>query len=125
MSKVSTRPHKTATAVTKTVTAVATAASAVAVSTVEAPASFNAKQLALILETIAGKARTLQQMLMLLQGATIEDEYAQSVCIDAATDLATAIGAIADEAIGGCVIGNAACWHFGPNFDGTEKAVAA
>ncbi|WP_301506574.1 hypothetical protein [Variovorax sp. CAN15] len=85
---------------------------------------FNARQLELILETIAGNTRTLQQMLMLLQ-TEIDDEYAQSVCIDAAKDLATAIGAMADEAIGGGVIGNAACWHFGPNFNSTGKAVQA
>jgi len=92
---------------------------------VVAPSGFNAKQLGLILETIAGNTQTLTQMLMLLQNNSIEDEFAQGVCIDAAKNLATAIGAMADDAIGGCVIGDAACWHFGPNFANMGKAVQA
>lgn len=86
---------------------------------------FNAKQFELILETIAGKARTAQQLLMLLQSSEMGEQYTQDVCLDAITDMVTAIGAMADQATGGGVIGDANCWFYGPNFDTTGKAVQA
>lgn len=82
-------------------------------------------QLEHVLETVAGRTRTLQQVLMMLQGTSIEDEYHRSVCIDAAEAMATAIGAMADEATGGGVIGDADSWQYGPNFADEGKAVQA
>lgn len=86
---------------------------------VEPASSLNAVQLELVLETIAGKTHTLQKLLALLQTNQIKDGFAQSVCIDAAADLVTAIGTMADEAVGGGVIGDANRWFYGPNFNNT------
>ncbi|MFZ3120052.1 MAG: hypothetical protein WA159_17260 [Variovorax sp.] len=91
-----------------------------------APAEgLNAAQCQLILETITGRARTLESLLMLLQDHDLEDAYQQAVLIDAAAALATMIGAMADDATGGAIHGDAHYWNYGPDFATTGKAVQA
>jgi hypothetical protein len=40
----------------------------------------------------------MSELLDLLQGGQVADEFAKGVCLDAAAALATSIGAMADEA---------------------------
>ena len=86
---------------------------------------YTAAQLTTVLETIASRARTLDKLLMMLQGNDIKDAYARAILIDAAQEGACAIGAIADDAIGGAIYGDANCWNYGPNFADAGKAVTA
>jgi len=86
----------------------------------------NAVQLAQVLETVAGRTQTLRQILMILQTETNPvDQWENLVFINAAEIAAASIGAIADAAVGGTVIGDADHWNHGPNFARAGKAVHA
>ena len=77
-------------------------------------AELTATQLRLVLETIAGRSNTLNNLLM--HARSEGDKYGTAVMIDAAQAIATQIGAMADTAIGGDIIGMAERWNYGPNF---------
>lgn len=85
----------------------------------EAPASvgpkadgYTCEQYRAMLEVIAGRAATLNNVLMMAQSNSCDWE--SSVLADAAQAMCVAIGAMAD--VEGDVIGDAARWNFGPNF---------
>ena len=81
-------------------------------------------QLCLVLEVIAGRMGTLNQMLMEMQGACPAD-WEQSTRLDAAQCHAQSVGAMADGAIGGAVYGDMNRWFYGPLFaDGAGKGGA-
>lgn len=67
-----------------------------------------------VLQAIAGHASTLNKMLMMLQTET--DEWAAKVLIDAAQCITQTLGAMADDALGGEIVGDAHHWFYGPNF---------
>jgi hypothetical protein len=73
-------------------------------------------QLAAVLETVAGRMHTLWEVLSWLQ-CNQSDAAESALLIDVAETLATAIGALADDAIGGAVFGDSARWWHGPFFD--------
>lgn len=81
------------------------------------------EQYQIILETIAGRAATLNNVLLLLQSN--QDARQGSVLTDAAQHLAEDIGVIADGANGFVVHRSAEDWHYGPNFAHAGKAGAA
>ncbi|WP_326538479.1 hypothetical protein [Pseudorhodoferax sp.] len=84
---------------------------------------YTVEQYRIILETIAGRAATLNNVLMFLQSNM--DAWQGSVLTDAAQAIVEGIGAMADGAIGGEVLGSAEDWHYGPNFTRAGKAGAA
>ncbi|MBT2333591.1 hypothetical protein J7E49_06700 [Variovorax paradoxus] len=86
--------------------------------------SYNAKQLECVLEIVAVRTRTLHQILVLLQGSTIEDAHARDICLSSASTIACSIGAIADGVIGDHVYGDANCWNFGRSFANEGRAVS-
>lgn len=67
-----------------------------------------------VLAAIAGQADTLNKLLMVLQAE--DDEWAVAVLVAAAQALAEKLGAMADDAISGDVIGDMNEWFYGPNF---------
>ena len=73
-------------------------------------------QLAAVLETVAGRMHTLWEVLSWLQ-CNQSDAAESALLIDVAETLATAIGALADDAIGGAVFGDSACWWHGSFFN--------
>lgn len=72
------------------------------------------KQKDQVLAAIAGQANTLNKLLMVLQAEN--DEWAAAVLVDAAQALAQTLGAMADDAIAGDVVGGLHDWFYGPNF---------
>lgn len=74
----------------------------------------------LVLECIASHANTLNQLLMLLQQE--KDGFASGALIDAAQLLSQTLGAMADDATGGAIIGDMRRWLYGPLFE-THGAV--
>lgn len=78
-------------------------------------ASLTAEQYRLILEVIAGRMATLHQLIIQANAVT-NDEFLRGVCGDSAEALANYLGAMADEALGGEIIGDANHWNYGPNF---------
>lgn len=83
--------------------------------------ALNAAQMRIVLETIAVRTDTLNQLLAVAQGRFHDDVYALSICLDAAQIVATGIGALADVASGGENVGNANHWNYGPDFDSLGK----
>ncbi len=88
------------------------------------PTDLNGEQLSAVLEVIAGRTNTLHQLTM-LSNDPCQDDFVRDVCGDAAEALATTIGAMADGAIGGDIIGDANHWFYGPTFKDTGKESAA
>ncbi|MFT4265713.1 MAG: hypothetical protein QM586_00595 [Xenophilus sp.] len=88
-----------------------------------APKGLNADQFEAVCETIAGRAETLHQLIM-LSNSTCHDDFVRGVCADAADALVLAIGAMADGAIGGGIIGGANRWFYGPSFADLGKEVS-
>jgi hypothetical protein len=82
---------------------------------------YSRRQLALVMETIAGRATTLESMMMATQEE--DDEYMRGVLLDAAVLLITGIGALADSSVGGAIRGEHDDWNYGPNF--AESSVPA
>lgn len=72
------------------------------------------RQQTLVLELIAGRMDTLNSLLMMAKDLTKEWEAA--TLIDAAQGIAEAIGAMADDAVGGVVRGDMHCWLYGGGF---------
>ena len=89
-----------------------------------APTTLNAAQFVTVLQHIAGHADTLHKTLRLLQADEV-DAWTEAVAIDACALMARTLGAMADDASGGQIIGNANRWHYGPNFTTAGKAGAA
>lgn len=83
----------------------------------------SARQFEVMAEEVASRTRTLQQLLMIAQEE--DDAHQRAVFLDAAVSIATSIGAMADGALGGSIIGDADHWNFGPNFADRGKAVQA
>jgi uncharacterized membrane protein len=80
-------------------------------------------QLEIVLQSIAGRADTLVN---LLAQAQCDDGMPATSSLDAAFIIASGIGAMADTAAGGAngyVIGGHDHWNFGPNFAVAGKAV--
>lgn len=75
-----------------------------------------------ILETIAGRMSTLHHLIMQVQGH--HEEYIKDICLDAAQVIAVDVGALADSAVGGSIIGGPEYWHYGPNFEHRGKEVS-
>lgn len=84
-----------------------------------------AEQLTLVLETIAGRVNTLRELIMVVNNPPAAGEHARQTCAEAAELLAVSIGAMADEAVGGWICGNANSWNYGPTFAAAGKAGAA
>lgn len=74
----------------------------------------------LALETIAGRMNTLHGLLMLLQSNELDD-WATGTILDAAQSMAEAVGAMADDAAGGSVVGDVRRWLYGPLFAGATS----
>lgn len=121
MTKVSTRPQAGATLPTATPVLEPELAAQVAPEPAE---GLTVAQFETVLEVIAGRTATLHRLVM-LSNDPCQDEFVRDVCGDAAEALATAIGAMADDAVGGQIIGNANRWHYGPNFADAGKGGAA
>lgn len=82
------------------------------------------EQLLIVLESVAGRAYTVNRLLMQLQ-ASGRFSYEAEVMLDAAQQAACTLGAMADAASGANIIGSADEWHYGPNFAAAGKAGAA
>jgi hypothetical protein len=87
---------------------------------VQPEAELNAAQLALVLESLAGNASTLCELIRIVQKGSDDQYYA----LDAALIVAVSIGERADAAVGSSVIGDAHEWHYGPNFKEAGKTDA-
>lgn len=72
-------------------------------------------QQTLVLEQIAGRMATLNDLLMLAQATTTDSE--RVLLIDAAQALAELIGGMADDATGAGVRGDMHYWLYGSQFD--------
>lgn len=72
------------------------------------------RQQALVLEQIAERIWTLNCLLIEAQGVKTDSET--TVLINAAQAIAEAVGAMADDAVGGCVAGGFHSWLYGPLF---------
>jgi len=84
---------------------------------------YSAEQTRLVFEVLAGRVRTMQQLLMLVQNS--DDSFEGAVCLDAAVIITTEIGAMADAMVEGSIIGDRDFWTFGPNFAAAGTAVQA
>lgn len=85
-------------------------------------AALSEAQTRTVLETIASRMVVLHNLTLLAQRPG--DDWASSVAADAAEALSASIGAMADVATGGNILG-ANRWHYGPCFDDEGKAGAA
>ena len=72
-------------------------------------------QQALALEVIAGRMNTLNRLLMALQTNNL-DACEEGTLVDAAQFMAQAVGALADDAVGGGVCGDMRYWFYGAAF---------
>lgn len=70
----------------------------------------------LVLQTIAGQAATLNQLLMRVQEYCSQLDPNAAVQLDAAQLIAQTIGGLADSASGEEIIGSPERWHFGEGF---------
>lgn len=84
---------------------------------------YTVRQLRSILTVVASVAATLDQVLMSAQ--TSESDWNTNVLIDSAQVLARHLGGMADNAVGGTVLGDHDRWNYGPNFAQEGKAGAA
>ena len=82
------------------------------------------KQCICVLETIAGRMATLHELLLLAMQETDIPGDAYSM-LAAAEFMAEAVGAMADGAVGGSVLGSADRWRYGPNFGAKAEGGAA
>lgn len=82
--------------------------------------TYTPEQYRLVLESIADRAATLHQLTTIANGAY--EQFVRDVCASAAVALAASIGAMADEASGAGVIGDANRWLCGPNFNDAGEA---
>jgi len=76
---------------------------------------FTTAQFREVLEVIASRADTLCNLLMMAQGRS-GDEWEEASALDAALIIARGVGAMADEATGAGIVGDANRWNYGPNF---------
>lgn len=81
------------------------------------------EQFTCVLETIAGRMGTLHRLLMELQEKDIP--HSASNLLDAAEFIAETVGAMADSAVDGSILGNADRWHYGPHFGAKAEGGAA
>lgn len=81
------------------------------------------EQLRTVLEFVAGAVHTQSNILMMAQ--TSAEQWERTNLVDAAQAMARQIGAAADSAIGGEVLGTMTRWNYGPIFDSLGKAGAA
>lgn len=81
------------------------------------------RQQAVVLQVIAGRMETLNDLLIMAQGYITDSET--SVFIDAAQSMAEAIGAMADDATGGGVRGDMHCWLYGNLFSKLDATAGA
>ncbi|HEY9209256.1 hypothetical protein [Acidovorax sp.] len=72
------------------------------------------RQQATVLEVIAARMSTLNDLLMMAQCQT--DDYEKAVLVDAAQSMAVCVCAMADDATGGGVRGDMKLWLYGPSF---------
>ena len=72
-------------------------------------------QFCCVLETIAGRMATLHDLLQLAMQET-HIPAAAYFMLAAAEFMAEAVGAMADDAVGGMVLGRADRWRYGPRF---------
>lgn len=72
----------------------------------------DAEQLRDVLREVASRAEDARQALWWADG----DSEAMARTLSLVAIVLTSIGAMADDASGGHVVGNAECWNFGPNF---------
>jgi hypothetical protein len=68
-----------------------------------------------VLEVIAGRMDCLNRVLMVLQASRL-DEWEKKALVDASQFMAEAVGAMADDAIGGDILGDTRRWFYGPLF---------
>ena len=67
-----------------------------------------------VLEVIAGRMNSLNRLLLLAQ--TRGDNWEAETLLDVAQFMTEAVGAMADDAIGGEIIGDMRRWFYGPVF---------
>lgn len=90
----------------------------------DAPApGYTPAQLRMVLEFVAGTTATMNRLLMMAQ--TCDEQWECARLVDAAQSLAQHIGGVADDAVGGSIIGNHKQWCFGLGFEKLGKAGAA
>lgn len=82
------------------------------------------EQFTCVLETIAGRMATLHELLTLAMQETHIPGAAYSM-LAAAEFIAEAVGAMADSAVDGSILGNADRWHYGPHFGAKAEGGAA
>lgn len=78
------------------------------------------EQYRLVLEVITGRMGTLHELLMLAMQETHIPAAAYSM-LAAAEFMAETVGAMADDAVGGEVLGRADRWRYGPGFAAKAK----
>jgi hypothetical protein len=86
------------------------------------PSSTSGRQAKLVFDTIASQASVLRELLANLrrQPERHENRTALSADLVLAEMLTSQIGALADQMIGGKVVGSLASWCVGPQFDTAE-----
>jgi hypothetical protein len=77
-----------------------------------------------VLEFVAQQAGTVNELLMQMQ-ADSKISYESQVLLGGAQALTQYIGAAADDALGGDIVGDFERWTYGPNFANAGKGAAA
>ena len=77
-------------------------------------------QMQLFMHSIATQMAALNGLLLVAQ--TCEDDWERTRLADAAQALAQGVGCMADQAVGGDVIGDVGFWHCGRAFAHAEGA---
>lgn len=81
---------------------------------VTVPPNLSAEQYRMVLTTIAHRADTLLQALILLEDLDQkQDRWTYDVMLQSARVIVSSIGAMADPAVGGLVVGDADRWNYG------------
>lgn len=75
---------------------------------------YNLVQMQLLMHSIATQMAALNGLLLVAQ--TSEDDWERARLVDAAQALAQGVGCLADQAVGGDVIGDIGHWHCGQFF---------
>ncbi|MEJ5031495.1 hypothetical protein [Comamonas sp. MYb69] len=90
----------------------------------QAPPGKTHAQLRRILEFVAQQAGTVNELLMQMQ-ADSKISYESQVLLGGAQALTQYIGAAADDALGGDIVGDFERWTYGPNFADADKGASA
>ncbi len=90
----------------------------------QAPPGKTHAQLRRVLEFVAQQAGNVNEMLMLMQ-ADSKISYDSQVLLGGAQAITQYIGAAADDALGGDIVGDFERWTYGPNFADSGKGASA